>query len=175
MRLPSNLWLWIAGGAALLYLLATQTRTGEDVVAQITGGWRTAGQGPQMLPLLNAAEDQYGIPRDLLARQAYQESHFRADIISGATSSPAGAQGLMQLIPRFYPGVDPLDQAQAIDAAAKSMVGYFRQFGSWPLALAAYNWGPGNLAKHGADSASWPQETRNYVAQITADVPEANA
>ena len=173
--MPRNAWLWLAGGAVLLYLLATQTQTGEDVVAEITGGWRTAGEGPKWVPVLNVAETQYGIPKDLLARQAYQESHFRSDIISGATVSPAGAQGIMQLIPRFYPGVDPLDPAQAITAAAESMATYYRQFGSWALALAAYNWGPGNVAKHGGDSSSWPAETQNYVAQITADVPGANA
>jgi soluble lytic murein transglycosylase-like protein len=40
------------------------------------------------------------------------------------------------------------------------------QFGTWTLALAAYNWGPGNLSK-ARDPAKWPSETRTYVDEIT--------
>jgi soluble lytic murein transglycosylase-like protein len=166
----SNTLLWLGLGALVVLALGSQTQTGSDIMAQVTGAWRDAGEGPTLVPLLNAAEDQYGIPRDLLARQAYQESHFRADIISGATASPAGAQGLMQLVPRFYPGVDPLDPAQAIDAAAKSMVAYYKQFGSWALALAAYNAGPGTVQHYGNTIPPYT-ETQNYVAQILRDVP----
>lgn len=133
--------------------------------------WKRSANAQKFLPNLHAAEDAYGIPRDLLARMAYQESRFREDIINGILRSSAGATGLMQLIPRFYPGVDPLDPYQAIDAAAKSLAGYFRQFGTWKLALAAYNWGPGNLSKNLNAPGKWPKETLDYVSQITQDVP----
>ncbi len=131
--------------------------------------WKKRGEA--YLPLLNAAEDKYGIPRDLLARQAYQESHFRDDIITGATVSPAGALGIMQIVPKWHPGVDPLDVQAAIDYAGSLLRGWFNQFGSWSLALAAYNAGPGNVAKYGGIPPF--EETQKYVADITADIPAA--
>jgi len=149
---------------------------GIGVLVALTAGgalvyWKRSANAQKYLPTLNAAEDAYDIPRDLLARVAYQESHFRDDIISGATQSSAGAQGLMQLVPKWYPGVNPLDPFQAINAAAKSLANYYQQFRSWKLALAAYNWGPGNLAKNLNIPGKWPQETLDYVSQISADVP----
>lgn len=135
--------------------------------------WKRSANAAKYLPALNAAEDAYNLPRDLLARVAYQESHFRDDIIDGVTRSPAGASGLMQLMPQFYPGVNPLDPYQSIIAAAKSLSDYFKQFGSWKLALAAYNWGPGNVAKYRNSPGAWPQETLDYVSEITRDVPVA--
>ena len=72
--------------------------------------WKEVDEGPKWVPILNQTEVTYGIPTDLLARVAYQESHFRPDIISGSTRSPAGAVGIMQLIPKWFPGagVDPV-------------------------------------------------------------------
>src|SRR3990172_2707257 len=75
--------------------------------AIVLSDWKK--RGDKYLPALNAAEKKYGIPRDLLARQAFQESRFREDIISGRTISSAGALGLMQLVPKWHPGVDPLN------------------------------------------------------------------
>jgi hypothetical protein len=40
--------------------------------------------------------------------------------------------------------------------------------GNLPMALAGYNWGSGNLAKHGFGAA--PPETRNYIDQITRNI-----
>ena len=134
--------------------------------------WLQNKNTPKYLPLLNAAEDQFGIPHNLLARQAYEESHFRDDIVSGATISSAGAQGIMQLIPAYYPGVNPLDVGAAINAAAQSMVNYFNQFGSWRLALAAYNAGPGNVQKYGGIPPF--ADTQSYVNDIMTDLVNPN-
>lgn len=156
------MWLLIVAGIGILIAATT---TGVLVY------WKRSANAQRYLPSLHAAEDAYAIPRDLLARLAYQESRFRDDIITGALRSSAGASGIMQLIPRFYPGVDPLDPYQSINAAAKSLAGYFKQFGTWKLALAAYNWGPGNLSKNLDKPGIWPKETLDYVSQITQDVP----
>lgn len=128
--------------------------------------WRA--KGAKYLPILYAAEDRYGIPRDLLARQAYQESHFREDIITGATPSAAGALGIMQIVPRFHPNADPLNVPAAIDYAANFLSQLHTQFGSWSLALAAYNAGPGNVTKYKGIPPF--AETQNYVSQILSDV-----
>jgi soluble lytic murein transglycosylase-like protein len=126
---------------------------------------------------ITAAEIREGLPHDLLARLLWQESRFRDDIISGAVVSPAGAMGIAQIVPRWHPGVDPLDPFASIDYAARYLRDLRLQTGSWPLALAAYNWGIGNLNRalnnFGSQNAllSAPKETRNYVADITGDLP----
>lgn len=117
-----------------------------------------------LMGLLNAAESQYGIPHDLLAAQAWAESSFDPNAQSGA-----GAQGLMQLMPLFYPGVDPFDPAQAVQAAAQTMIGNYREFRSWSLALAAYNAGAGTVRKY-SNTVPPFAETQNYVAKIIANV-----
>lgn len=134
--------------------------------AKITAG----DQFDYYMSLLNAAEDKYGIPRDLLARQAYEESRFRSDIVTGQTASPAGALGIMQIVPRFHPNASPLDVPAAIDYAGQFMKQLHDQFGLWSLALAAYNSGPGNVVKAGRNVPAIP-ETQNYVADILSDTP----
>lgn len=131
--------------------------------------WKQANNAQAYLPLLADAERRYHIPTDLLARMAYQESRFRDDIADGSTISPAGAVGLMQMMPQFFPG--PLTNPSfAVETAAQYLVQLYRQFGSWQLAAAAYNWGPGNVQKYLAGTAHMPQETSNYVAQVFSDV-----
>lgn len=114
--------------------------------------------------LLRAAETRYGIPDNLLVRQAWQESRFNPRAVS-----PVGAQGLMQFMPATAKewGVNAFDPASSADGAGRYMKWLYGRTGSWPLALAAYNWGIGNVLKKGMAAA--PTETRNYVAQIGAD------
>ena len=155
---------------ALLYLSATQTETGQDIVTAVISNWKK--RAGQWLAPLNDAELRYGIPSDLLVRLAYQESHFRPDIISGATASPAGALGIMQIVPRFHPNANPLDPIAAIDYAAGYLRSLYDQFGSWTLAVAAYNAGPGNVQKAGNTVPNFP-ETLKYVSDIIGDVNAA--
>lgn len=131
--------------------------------------WTIPPRGQKFRPLFESAAAAYGVPARLLARVAQQESSFRPD----AHNAGSDASGLMQLVPRWYPGVDPFDPAQAIPAAAESLARYYGRFGSWRLALAAYNWGPGNLSDAIASDtpvSEWPTETQNYIAEIGADV-----
>lgn len=172
MKRSTLFWLLAGLGA-----LALATTTG---VVEVMADWKKKAQAnagalyDSLISMLHAAEDKYGIPRDLLARQAYQESRFRPDIIDGTTKSPAGAEGFMQIVPAYHPDVDPLDTPAAIDYAGKIMAGWYNQFGSWDLALAAYNAGPGNVKKYGNAVPPFT-ETQNYVAQIMGDVPTVSA
>jgi len=113
---------------------------------------------------IRAAEDEQGIPRNMLARLLYRESGFRPEVISGEIKSPAGAVGIAQIIPRYHPKVDPTDAVASIWYAAYYLKTLKDQFGTWDMALAAYNWGPGNLKQKGYAEA--PLETRQYVAYI---------
>lgn len=147
---------------------------GARKVASTISSWFHPS-GEQYRSLFDAAEAKYGIPHGLLFRQAYQESRFRADIISGKVRSAAGAVGIMQIIPRWHPKLGEtgaLNPATAIPYAAQFLAQLRKQFGTWELALAAYNWGPGNVSKNPPDK--WPAETRNYVADITADINVRN-
>jgi soluble lytic murein transglycosylase-like protein len=146
-----------------------------DAIVSSTVGWKNAGDGPQWIDALNQAEVANGIPPDLLARLAYQESHFRHDVITGVTPSPAGALGLMQMMPQFFASVrvprpyTATDTQNQIYEAAQTLAGHYAEFHDWSLALAAYNAGAGAVKKAGGIPAF--TETINYVNQILADVP----
>jgi soluble lytic murein transglycosylase-like protein len=120
-----------------------------------------------------AAEQRYGLPQSLLARVLYQESRYRPDIIQGRTRSSAGAVGIAQFMPATARdlGVDPLNPTSAIDGAGKYLRQLYDALGSWEKALAAYNWGVGNVTRKGMPAA--PTETQNYIREILADVDVA--
>ena len=108
------------------------------------------------------AERAYGLPTGLLAAVAQQESGGNPDAVS-----PAGAQGLMQLMPATAAGlgVNPLDPTQADHGAARILSGHLAAVhGSVPLALAAYNAGAGAVDKYGGIPPY--TETQNYVSRI---------
>lgn len=144
-------------------------------VAQNVGlsAWSMPYRGAPYAERIAAAEDRHGLPRNLLARQLYEESRYRPEVINGQVKSSAGAVGIAQFMPATAAdlGIDPLNVDQAIDAAARYMAQLYRSTGDWSLALAAYNWGIGNVQRKGMAAA--PRETRNYVAAITGDVPVA--
>jgi soluble lytic murein transglycosylase-like protein len=111
-----------------------------------------------------AAEARFGLPTGLLAAVAQQESGGNPNAVS-----PAGARGLMQLMPSTAAGmgVDPDDPAQAITAAARILAGSLHRYdGSIRLALAAYNAGAGAVARYGGIPPY--TETQNYVRSIMA-------
>ena len=107
-------------------------------------------------------EARYQLPRGLLAAVARTESAGNP-----AALSPAGAQGLMQLMPGTARelGVNPWEPAQAVRGAAQLLAKHLHTFGSVPLALAAYNAGPGAVEQYGGVPPY--AETQNYVAKIT--------
>jgi peptidoglycan DL-endopeptidase CwlO len=120
------------------------------------------GAPSDLAGLFGAAEARNGLPTGLLSSVARAESGFR----TGATS-PAGAVGLMQIMPGTARelGVDPRNPAQAVDGAARLLRSHLDRFGSTPLALAAYNAGPGAVSRHGG-IPPYP-ETQNYVRRVT--------
>ena len=108
------------------------------------------------------AAQRWNVGAALLSAQIYAESNFNP-----FARSPAGAQGIAQFMPgtaRQYGLRNPFDAAAAIDAQAHLMRDLLRRFGSVPLALAAYNAGPGAVARCGC-IPPYP-ETRAYVARI---------
>ncbi|WP_319407379.1 lytic transglycosylase domain-containing protein [uncultured Desulfosarcina sp.] len=116
---------------------------------------------------IKRAARKYDLPEKLIAGVIRAESNFQADAVS-----PAGAQGLMQLMPATAKelGVnDPFDVRQNIDGGA----GYLRQMldrfgGDLRLALAAYNAGPGTVEKYNGNVPY--RETRNYIERVLKGV-----
>ncbi|QIG42463.1 transglycosylase SLT domain-containing protein [Nocardioides anomalus] len=112
--------------------------------------------------LFNQAGLEHQVDARLLAAVARQESGFDPSAVS-----PAGAQGMMQLMPGTAAGLgvtDSFDPAQAVDGAAKLLSQLLDRFGSTPLALAAYNAGPGAVMRY--DGVPPYPETQNYVRSV---------
>lgn len=104
---------------------------------------------------------RHGVPSDLFLRLVQQESGWNA-----RARSPKGAIGLAQLMPGTARSlrVDPLDPMANLDGGARYLRKMYDKFGTWPLALAAYNAGPDAVKKYRGIPPY--KETRNYVASI---------
>ena len=105
---------------------------------------------------------QYGVDPKLARAIAIAESDMNQ-----AEISPVGAIGVMQLMPETAEGlgVDPYDEGENIVGGVK----YIRQMldtfdGDVPLAVAAYNAGPGAVKRYGGIPPY--AETRNYVGRV---------
>lgn len=112
--------------------------------------------------LLEQASRKHGVPVSLLTAVVAVESGFRADAVSSA-----GAIGLMQLMPgtaRDMGVLDPFDPRQNIEGGAKYLGFLLKHFKSEELALAAYNAGPGRVARVGG-VPDFP-ETRAYIESV---------
>jgi soluble lytic murein transglycosylase-like protein len=119
------------------------------------------GKRSDFIPHARAAARKHGIPEDLFLRLVQQESGWNPN-----ARSHKGAMGLAQLMPGTAAklGVNPSDPVQNLNGGARYLRMMYNEFGNWKLALAAYNAGPGAVAKYGGVPPY--KETRNYVRVI---------
>ena len=121
--------------------------------------------------LVAQSAQRTGLKENLVNAMIATESHGDPSAISRA-----GAQGLMQLMPdtaATYGVANAFDPEQNVAAGCRYMHDLLvRYHHNVPLALAAYNAGPGYVdAVHGIPNFS---ETRAYVARVTAALNAAN-
>jgi soluble lytic murein transglycosylase-like protein len=112
--------------------------------------------------LADAAADKYGLPRQLVRSVMAAESAENPLAVS-----PIGAVGLMQLMPSTAKtlSADPYDPAQNVDAGARYLRDLLVQYdGHLWHALAAYNAGPGAVAKY--NGVPPYRETIDYVLRV---------
>lgn len=113
------------------------------------------------LSTAKAAARRNGVPEDLFLRLVQAESNWQPGAVSHK-----GAIGLAQLMPgtAAFLRVDPNNPRENLDGGARYLRMMYDKFGSWRLALAAYNAGPGAVEEHGGVPPY--RETRNYVKTI---------
>ncbi|MCL6594633.1 MAG: lytic transglycosylase domain-containing protein [Firmicutes bacterium] len=127
------------------------------------------GAAPQppsdLAALIDRAALAHGLPPRLLAALVQEESGFDPN-----ARSRAGAMGLTQLMPATAAALgvsDPWNPAENLDAGAAYLAGLIDRYGgNVPLALAAYNAGPGAVAEWGG-IPPYP-ETQRYVRNVLA-------
>jgi membrane-bound lytic murein transglycosylase D len=137
------------------------------------------GRAAALLPVLRAAFIAEGVPPELVWL-AEAESTFNP-----GARSPVGARGLYQLMPETARGLglstflpdDRTDPKKSARAAARLLRANYEKFGSWPLALAAYNAGAGRVTRllektstktYAGIASALPAETRLYVPKVCA-------
>lgn len=145
--------------AATQYEFSDRLRPDADQTESIPS-YRGGYDGP-WLQVAREAARRHGVPEDLFLRLVTQESGW-----DPRAESVRGALGLAQLMPDTAArlGVDPLNETQNLDGGARYLAQQYRRFGSWRLALAAYNAGPEAVVAH--DGIPPFAETQDYVRAI---------
>ncbi len=135
----------------------------EDLRALRNDGWPKE----ELRDLAKGIAGERGLPWEIVDRLIEAESGYNPNAVS-----PAGAEGLMQLMPEFYPNIDRFDPKANLQTGITTLAQYLKRYGwDYAKALAAYNWGSGNVNQAEEDFLwDWwlglPDETRRYIRAI---------
>ena len=148
---------------------STKTTTTRRTTTQTTNtNSKIGNEHHEYDALINKYAKKYGVDPALVKAVIKAESSFNPNAVSKNKKGEILAQGLMQLNPDTAAELgikDAFDPEQNIEGGAKYLKQLLDMYnGDERKALAAYNWGMGNLAKHGLSNA--PEETRNYIPKV---------
>lgn len=148
---------------------ATQYENSVRLTPRGTSSGRADGPIPgfsgryrgEFLASARAAARRYGVPEDLFLRLVQRESGWNPGAVSRK-----GATGLAQLMPDTADllGIDIADPHENLDGGARYLKMMYDRFGTWRLALAAYNAGPLAVEQYGGVPPF--DETQSYVVAI---------
>ena len=156
-------------GVTLLDDVSSTLQTAAEMVNQtdIPFPCKNPATGEDYSTQIKYSARMTGVPALLLAALIRQESAFKP----GVRNSSSGAMGLGQFMPataKEWFGDDwasaVYNPERAIHTTARYLAWLYRRHGTWRFAVAAYNWGTGNVASKGL--ANMPAETRNYVSVV---------
>jgi soluble lytic murein transglycosylase-like protein len=169
--------LGLLGAAAAYWFVIRPSQQSGTLSFSLTGNsdvnnnWSSNSVYQSLKSVIDSASSAFSLPDNLLANLLGTESSYKPSIISGQQTSAAGAVGIAQFMPGTASqyGVDSTDPTSAIPGAANMLSDLYNQFGNWQYAVAAYNWGSGNVSKWLASGKTTPvpAETQNYVLKIT--------
>ena len=133
-------------------------------------------------PYIVEASRRFNLPQDWIRSVMQAESSGRTIANGRPITSPAGAMGLMQLMPDTYNklreehrlGPDPHNPRDNILAGAAYLRAMYDRFG-WPGLFAAYNAGPSRFEAHLREEQPLPPETRRYMVTLGVDMEDAVA
>ncbi|MDR2142573.1 MAG: lytic transglycosylase domain-containing protein [Deltaproteobacteria bacterium] len=160
---PANASPILSGAVAVTRPAMSESELNQKTnTAQATK--KEGAQPPEKINgIINKVAEALGLDPSLIKAVVKTESNFNQKAISRA-----GAKGLMQLMPTTAKemGVsDPFNPFENIWGGARYLKKMLdRHGGDLNQALAAYNWGPGNLERHG--SSRMPGETRRYIEVV---------
>ncbi len=174
MRLAARFALRVLAAGALALLAACAAPRPPSGLVQ-----RYAPPGPRddpWGPFVRASAAEFSVPEPLLYAVMMAESRGCEWLNGHPMRALTGEAGLMQIPPSVYElirsriggGADPYLPQDNIRAGAYSLSVMARQFG-WQDGLAAYQFGPTELAAARAAGRMPPPATQDYERRVWAD------
>ena len=170
---------WQSGGINAVSPPAGQAKPGAEnpvptaveEVPSVVRVRKASDRARQVEPIIRQASETYGVDAGLIRAVIRAESNFRNE-----STSPKGAMGLMQIMPGTAKDLgirDAYDAQENIMGGTRYLKGLLDRYrGDVPTALAAYNWGMGNVERH---PEKLPRETRVYINRIQQFMDEGKA
>lgn len=118
---------------------------------------------PELENLVKEAAKKHKVPASLALKVAGAESNWDQTAVS-----PKGAVGVMQLMPKYFSGINIHNPEVNIDTGVEYLAALNKMYKdpTWRKPVIAYNMGPENFNKRGFNRKLWKPETVEYEKKI---------